>query len=718
MRGQLKLSLCIGMAATMVLLNANAAVRTWNGGGNPDFNWSNPANWGGNALAQGDDIVFDGSVGLLSTNDLVANTWFNSLTFAASAGAFTLEGNQMRIGNNNGNKGFTNSSPNIQNINIETKNDRQVNYDTTGASMIFTKGPWDQRFSKTGPNDLICRQRINQLNGQITGINGGRLIMAGETNGVAGLGLQIDPGGTVISAGPANQIGDTDTRADVTMSGGLLQIQNTNALGAANFELVPMLRGSVASAVVENGSAIGPVQLRVGGGGAARVGAFDGSIRDGSGGGILSVMLLNNNGSSFWRLGGTNTYSGDTVVTNGAASGFTRLIVNGQNVGGGKYFVQGGTPTSLAALAGSGIISASSVDISSNAVIAPGGLLNGAALYARQGGGGSGGSGINSGTFAESTGILTISNNVNLIEASSTLDIHLNGTNSGAYDQLIVAGTGVFSNNNANLAVTLDIGFLPNAGDKFTIVDVAGTAAANNIGVFSSLNGAVTSLAQGATITISGIPFKISYRAEGATFDAGVGNGNNIMLQVQADTSTKLTWRGDQGSNWDVVGLANWRNTNNVATTFTNLDKVTFDDSGVTTNVTLTTDLNPSTVVVSATKDYFFAGPGKLTGPVIITKTNTGRLVITSDNDFVGASTIQNGTLQIGDGGASGSLPGSVVLFTNGVLDYNLGVDRELGVVTGAGKLIHSGTGKLTVTNDLSALTGTICKETLRSPLV
>jgi fibronectin-binding autotransporter adhesin len=703
------------VSASLVLAagmtNASAATRTWDGGGSPDVNWTTAANWVDDiAPVQGDDLVFSGTTSLTNNNDITVNTWFNSINFTAGAGGFVLQGNQIRIGNNNGNKGVTNSSANIQEVELETKNDRQVNYDTTGASMIFHRGPWDQRFSKSGPNDLICLQKINQLNGQVTGLTGGRLIMNGQTNGVAGLGLQIDTGGTAISAGPANQIGDSDTRADVTMSGGLLQLQNTNAAGSPHFEQIPMLRSTNALAVVENGAAWGPVELRVGGGTGARAGAFDGTLRDGSGGGALSVTLNNFSGAVNWRLGGINSYTGDTIITNGFSSGFTRMIVNGLNSGGGNYLVGGSN--GLAVLAGAGTIVAGSVNVNFNGVIAPGGVLNGTTLYARQGGGASGSGGVNTGTFAESTATLTITNNVNLNTAASALDIHLGGTNAGSYDKLVVAGSGIFSNNSGNLQLTVDIGFIPTAGDKFTIVDVPGTSAANNVGTFASLNGAVANLSQGATITLGGSIFKISYRAEGSTFDAGVGNGNNIMLEALPDTSSKLTWRGDVDGDWDVVGKLNWRNTNNVAVTFTNLDKVTFNDTGVETNINLTTDLTPATLLIDATKNYSFGGLGKLTGAMVITKTNTGTLTITTANDNVGAAIIDRGTIQVGAGGIDGALTCPITVNSNGVLAINRSDDQVLGPVSGKGVLSHIGSGKLSVTNDLSTFTGTVSNTT------
>jgi len=71
--------------------------------------------------------------------------------------------------------------------------------------------------------------------------------------------------------------------------------------------------------------------------------------------------------------------------------------------------------------------------------------------------------------------------------------------------------------------------------------------------------------------------------------------------------------------------------------------------------------------------DYVFATStaGKLTGTVVLTKTNTGTLSIVTDNNNAGANIINQGRLQIGTNGTSGTLSGSVTINTNGVLAHN-----------------------------------------------
>lgn len=681
-----------------------AAVRTWTGGGNPDFNWSNPLNWDGGVSAPvaGDYLVFDGAVGLVNNNDLANQTSFSSISFATNAGAFVISGNTVKIGANglgattaNGNGGLTNYSANPQTFYIQIQNDRTTRVANFGGDIINNNKFWDWRWYMHGPGKLIiaATNTASGLNGNVLGANGGIMVFASQPSaGVIGHGLFINPGGTVQLVGPStNQIANN---RDIYMSGGKIQIQTTNALGAAAGEEVPSLKSqsvNATGAIVENGSAA-PTYLGLGEGNNRR-GYFIGTIQDGG----SAALALNVFGAAWQTLAGTNTYTGATLVTNGNIAGITRLIVDGVHTGGGAYTVSGNATNApnQAALAGKGAITAP-VTLLDYSFLAPGGVLSAAAMTQDN----------NTATFAESTAVLTISNSVSLASSSAALDVQLAGTTAGAgYDQVVIAGSGTFSNNSANLQLAVDVTFTPQAGDKFTLVQVPGTSAANNVGVFTKLNGLPANLAQGATFLIGAAKFRISYRAEGSTFDAGAGNGNDIMLEALESTSANLTWRGDVDGDWDVQVKANWRNTNNVAATFTNLDFVTFNDSGVTTNVNLTTDLTPGTILVNAAQSYVFSGVGKLTGGMVLTKTNTGTLILKTANDYAGAAVVHQGTLQIGENGGEGALTCAITVNSNGVLAFNRSDEQVFSPYSfaGKGKFVHNGSGNLIVTNDYSA---------------
>jgi autotransporter-associated beta strand protein len=395
-------------------------------------------------------------------------------------------------------------------------------------------------------------------------------------------------------------------------------------------------------------------------------------------------------------LNGTNTYSGTTTITGTGTSGTpARLLVNGAHIGGGAYTVSGAS-TSLGSLGGSGAISASVVNVNANGAIAPGGFCADGVFNA------SGGAFIfDTNVYSDTTAILTFSNAVNLTAASSTLDLQLNSATAGSgYDQVNIAGSGSFSNNTANLKLTL--GYTPATGDKITIVQVQGTNSANNVGIFGTLNGIATDLSQGAIFLepSTGKRFQISYRAEGSTFDMGPGNGNDIMMQALPDASGPLTWRGDGVNNvWDYNTTANWLNTNNALVVFTN-NPVIFNDAGSNNvPVNLTASVTPSTMLINATSNYVLFGAGAVSGAVSINKTNTGTVAIVNENTGLsGTTVIRKGLFQIGTNGTSGSWSGIITVNSNGVF----AVDRsDDGVFTntisgiGTAGLLHNGSGAL-----------------------
>jgi autotransporter-associated beta strand protein len=88
----------------------------WTGGGSPDDNWSDPANWGGTPIAPGDTLVFAGTNGLNNTNDTTPDTSYNEIIFAPGAGPFNLNGNAVEIDNA---VAFANQASNPETVSLE-----------------------------------------------------------------------------------------------------------------------------------------------------------------------------------------------------------------------------------------------------------------------------------------------------------------------------------------------------------------------------------------------------------------------------------------------------------------------------------------------------------------------------------------------------------------------------------------------------------------------
>jgi autotransporter-associated beta strand protein len=128
--------------------------------------------------------------------------------------------------------------------------------------------------------------------------------------------------------------------------------------------------------------------------------------------------------------------------------------------------------------------------------------------------------------------------------------------------------------------------------------------------------------------------------------------------------------------------------------------------SAVTGNLTFG---NPTSVTLGSTRTFTvnnswtsfansFTGNGDG-----ITKNGTGTLILLGANSYTGATTINAGTLQIGNGGATGSLSTSSAITVNGTLTFNRSGDIVQGsnfstaAITGTGSLIQNGSGNLTL---------------------
>jgi fibronectin-binding autotransporter adhesin len=126
------------------------------------------------------------------------------------------------------------------------------------------------------------------------------------------------------------------------------------------------------------------------------------------------------------------------------------------------------------------------------------------------------------GYLSMSSGILAPGHSPGILNAGNTTltggtyQAELGGTTPGQYDQLNVTGTVDVGTSVTTLDVSLYGGFLPKVGNTFTIINNDSTDA---------VTGSFKNLPEGATFTLNGDVFKITY--------AG-GDGNDVVLSVQS----------------------------------------------------------------------------------------------------------------------------------------------------------------------------------------
>lgn len=191
---------------------------------------------------------------------------------------------------------------------------------------------------------------------------------------------------------------------------------------------------------------------------------------------------------------------------------------------------------------------------------------------------------------------------------------------------------------------------------------------------------------------------------------------NNTAGAVTLDIGSKdVVWSGATGA-WDSMVSSNW---NGGADKFAWGDRVTFDETGTTTAVTLTGELRPLSLVVnSETKNYSFAGDGNLNviaGLTSLVKSGASKLTINSKHTYTGGTTINGGVLDLtGGGGLTGTIRGTVDIGAAGTLrltandatGYTTGPERIIAITINGGRLEVNTTTNQTFSNMAIVLTG------------
>lgn len=483
-----------------------------------------------------------------------------------------------------------------------------------------------------------------------------------------------------------NATGNTST----TGTGGGIGTISGNNTGLTSFELNP---GAVTNQLlVNNAGAFGPAtstfKLTKGIAGLSAVaGTTYNAWPTTFAGGILRLRVTGTstyagNGTltantDFATIGGANlAYSGTLDLGSntlslapGSATGAVTL--NGIVSGSGNLLTRssgnaGADGTGVSSLTNTNTYTGSTTVTTGTLALTGSGSVNGSSGITVNG----------SGTKFLQNSSVAVSPTVTLTRGTLTGNGTVNAVNVGA-------GTGgVISNNNGTAGAALSIGTLTLTGGASINLFSNSTSADLVVGTLTNNSSAsqVTITANNPTGWVNGNTYNlISYTTLGGTGGNNfaqvvnglsarqsatwIDTGSAIQIAVEGD---KPYWVGDTDNKWNISTANNWKLvTGGTYTTFLSSDDVVFNDNATAAGP-ITIDIDAADVptnlitVNNSTKDYTIESSGGFwiqSGS--LTKSGSGSLTLNTANKYTGGTTLNAGTLNLGNAtalGASGAL--------------------------------------------------------------
>lgn len=183
-------------------------------------------------------------------------------------------------------------------------------------------------------------------------------------------------------------------------------------------------------------------------------------------------------------------------------------------------------------------------------------------------------------------------------------------------------------------------------------------------------------------------------------------NTVDTTVEVSLDSFTEVTWTGANSDVWDLNTTMNFDD--GAASNFFELDVVNFNDLDPTESVVLTGNISPALVKLnnSTATTYTFSGASLMRSGGIV-KTGSGTAIFANDNSFTGPVDIQEGAIQIGDGGTTGSFSGTSGVVVASGAEYIIDRSDDLVLsspITGGGLIVKNNSNIVTAASGGNAV--------------
>ncbi|RUL78793.1 autotransporter-associated beta strand repeat-containing protein [Dyella choica] len=565
---------------------------------------------------------------------------------------------------------------------------------TSGSSIASLQGSGSVN-TGTPSQTLTLTNAADTFNGVIGG--NGSLAVASGTETLTGTqtyaGLTTITGGTLALSGNGSI---TSSRSVTINSGGTFDISATTS-------------GTSITTLAGSGSVnLGGQTLTVNNANGSNT--FNGAI---NGTGNLTL-----NGGTL-HLSGSNTYTGSTAINTGA----TLIGENAQALSSTTVFdLNGGTLQSNASsLAVSAAVTLgagnNTLATQANDSLQLDGQITGSGSLTFTGSGG---------------GALILTNSNNNYQGGTKID-----NTAGGMTVAEVKATGALGKGNVEVASSSALDFIGtpsnivSAGSRTITVDNGGNISFGNN---STLGSATLNMANGAQGTIGGASIGDAHISNsGVLIVEDANSGNAVLTNVGSSTTPSGSQVGNPFAYMGGIFGFFGNNDLSQATVVNNAGSALFitGTPGDTSALSMGS-LSGGGAVLLGTNEDANNNPLPLTltlgglnqndtlGGIIddsainnnqsagdsLTKIGTGTLTLTGTDTYTGVTTISNGSLQIGNGGTSGSVISNIV--DNATLVFNRSDAVSYGgVITGNGAIVQQGTGTLTLDGHSSSFTGT-----------